>query len=82
MFSVLADPLVWKDYNPKYPEIAKKEAHKVEEILRKIDKLCEVDGKTHHHVGSTAIVGMPGKPIIDIAVCSKNLLPNLPEEFI
>ena len=33
-------------------------------------------------MGSTSIVGMPGKPIIDIAILIKDLFPYIPQYFI
>ena len=61
--------------------------------LRKIFEkyLEELDGKSFHHIGSTAIVGKFGKPIIvgmfkkpviDIMVITKGLLPYIPNKII
>ena len=38
-------------------------------------------GKAFHHVGSTAIIGMFGKPTIDLTCVTKNMLPKIPAEF-
>jgi len=38
--------------------------------------------KGFDHIGSTAITGLSGKPVIDITICTEGLLPNIPDEFI
>ena len=70
------------EYNDRYPEYTKSEALILEALLKKHGYLHEVDGKSSFHMGSTSIVGMPGKPIIDITLTTRGLLPDVPQEFI
>lgn len=53
-------------YDAKWPEYFKEESHKLKKILG--DHLREI-----YHMGSTAIPGMPAKPVIDIMLVFKNL---------
>ena len=41
---------------------------KVENLLKKYCGLIKVDGKSSHHMGSTSIIGMPGKPFVDYTI--------------
>jgi len=50
---------IFKKYNPKYPKLFEKEKRKILKIIPK----AEVE-----HVGSTAIPGLGGKPIVDIMI--------------
>ena len=42
----------------------------------------ELNGKTSHHMGSTSIIGMPGKPLIDFTIITDKLLPDIPNDCI
>ena len=60
----------------------KEEIIHLKRIFQKHDALQEFEGTYFHHIGSTAIVGMFGKPIMDIMVVTKGLLPNMPDAII
>ncbi len=53
---------VFRDYDPIYPKLFRKEKNRLKKFLGK-DVLIE-------HVGSTSIPGMGGKGIIDIAIAT------------
>jgi GrpB-like predicted nucleotidyltransferase (UPF0157 family) len=53
-------------YDPKWPEIFNHESFKLQEALG--DHLREI-----YHIGSTAILNMPAKPVIDIMLVCENL---------
>ena len=54
-----------EEYNQNW----KKEYKKEEKLLKKLlgDKIIEI-----HHIGSTSIVGLKAKPVIDILVVLKS----------
>lgn len=54
------DRYIFKPYNKKSPSLFEKEKAKLRKILGDKDEI--------HHVGSTAVPGLGGKGIIDIAV--------------
>ena len=41
----------------------------------------EVFGSATHHVGASSIKDLPRMNIIDIIVCTKNILPDIPPEI-
>ncbi len=51
---------VYKEYNPKFPTLFEREKERIKGHLK--DAAIE-------HVGSTAVPGLGGKGIIDIAIC-------------
>ena len=44
--------------------------------------LAKFKGKSFFHMGSTAITDMYGKPVPDISIVTKDLLPNFPQNII
>ena len=44
--------------------------------------LVEFKGQSFFHMGSTAITGMYGKPMPDLCIVTKDLLPNFPKNII
>jgi GrpB-like predicted nucleotidyltransferase (UPF0157 family) len=68
------------EWNPKYPELTQKEADKIMNVLK--NYLKEYKGTSLHLMGSTAIHGMPGKPLIDFTITTSNLLPDIPDSII
>jgi GrpB-like predicted nucleotidyltransferase (UPF0157 family) len=70
----------WKEYDAKYPEFTRIAAEKCLKILRPY--LSPYLGKEYHHMGSTAIVGMSGKPYVDFSIVTKGLHPNFPNDII
>jgi GrpB-like predicted nucleotidyltransferase (UPF0157 family) len=50
-----------KEYDPQWPELYKKEAEDIKNLLG--DKITRIE-----HIGSTSIPGLASKPIIDIAI--------------
>ena len=67
------------EYNPDYPKFVKAEIARLKPIMEKYNGLQPFNGKAIYHTGSTAIVGMFGKPIIDLSICTKNMLPDIPD---
>lgn len=55
-----------EDYNPQWKNDYEKEKKLLKEVLG--DKIIEI-----HHIGSTSIVGLKAKPIIDILIVIKSL---------
>ncbi|WAA08983.1 GrpB family protein [Fervidibacillus albus] len=55
----MARHIIVKEYNPLWPELFEKEASRISKILGK--NLVSI-----HHIGSTSVVGLAAKPIIDI----------------
>ena len=64
----------WKEI---YAEKTKEKIKEVEEILEPY--LKEYNGSFSHHMGSTSITGMMGKPAPDFSVVTQGLLPNIPD---
>jgi len=62
-------------YNPKWPEIFKKEKKMLQKALGKM--IIDIQ-----HVGSTAVSRIPAKPIIDIAVAVPELSRKEVEKYI
>lgn len=64
------------DYDACWAELYEKEAQRIKDILN--DELLEI-----HHIGSTSVVGLKAKPIIDILPIVKNLskIDALNQEF-
>ncbi|MCJ8008628.1 GrpB family protein [Lederbergia wuyishanensis] len=58
--------IVVTNYDENWPELFKKEACKIHEILE--DEIVEI-----HHIGSTAVPNLKAKPIIDIMPVVKNI---------
>lgn len=54
---------VFKDYNPIFPDLFQKEKNRIKKVLGKNDLI--------EHVGSTAVLGLGGKGIIDIYIATK-----------
>ena len=67
---------IFRPYDPKYPELFNKESIRLRKFLG--------DNVLIEHVGSTAIPGMGGKGIIDIAVAAndKDDLPKVSSHLI
>ena len=63
-------------HSPKWPEIFKKEKKTLQKAL---GMMIIIDIQ---HVGSTAVSGIPAKPIIDIAVAVPELTRKEPEKYI
>ncbi|MEE9375451.1 MAG: GrpB family protein [Rhizobiaceae bacterium] len=61
------------DYDPKWTEIFNLEKQNIRRIMG-------ADAAEVHHIGSTSVLGMPGKNIVDILVVIENLQPG--EEYI
>jgi GrpB-like predicted nucleotidyltransferase (UPF0157 family) len=66
---------IWRDitsevttvpYNPAWPQMYEEEREKIVEALE--NRIAEI-----HHVGSTAVPGLPAKPIIDIMIAVPRL---------
>ena len=57
----LAGPIVLADYDPEWPGRFEREAARIRAILGARAKVLE-------HAGSTAVVGLPAKPIIDLVL--------------
>ena len=70
-------PLELAEWKPIYAEKTKSIIDEVEKILGPY--LKQYRGKSSHHMGSTAIVGMMGKPSPDFTVITEGLLPNFPD---
>lgn len=68
----------WKEYDPKYPEFTRIRAQEVLAAFK--GYVVTYNNNDYHHMGSTAIVGMPGKPIVDFTIVTKDLLPNIPDD--
>lgn len=65
---------VFKPYNPVFPDLFEEEKNRIKKILRDNDSI--------EHVGSTAVVGLGGKGIIDIYIATdKNNLKNLSKKL-
>jgi GrpB-like predicted nucleotidyltransferase (UPF0157 family) len=65
----LAAPIVVSDYDPTWPEAFEREAARIRSLLGDRVKLLE-------HAGSTSVVGLPAKPVIDIVLA----LPDSSDE--
>ena len=80
-FAKAADvPLVLSEWKECYAEKTKEKMEEVEEILRPY--LKPFRDQTSHHIGSTAIIGMFGKPSPDFSVVTEGVLPNIPDSII
>jgi len=55
----LTGPIVLSDYDPEWPTSFEREAARIRAVLGTRVKLLE-------HAGSTSVVGLPAKPIIDL----------------
>ena len=73
-------PLVLAEWKPVYAEKTQSKIDEVEDILAPF--LKDFRGKFSHHMGSTSIVGMMGKPSPDFTVVTEGLLPNFPDLII
>lgn len=76
--STMHKPLQVLPYNPVWPHQFAAEAEKITLALGDAlaDALTEPLGKAIHHCGSTAVPGLPAKPIIDIVASVKELTYN------
>ncbi|MBI2018305.1 GrpB family protein [Candidatus Daviesbacteria bacterium] len=54
---------VFKAYNPIFPELFEKEKSRIKKVLGSSDRI--------EHVGSTAVLGLGGKGIIDIYIATQ-----------
>ena len=68
------------EWKASYAQRVQEKIKEVEEILKPY--LKEYDGKSSHHMGSTSITGMIGKPTPDMTVVTEGLLPDIPDEII
>ena len=50
---------------------------KFENTIQKYCGLLKLNGKTSHHMGSTSIIGMPGKPLIDFTIITDKFLIDI-----
>ncbi|NHJ31546.1 MAG: GrpB family protein [Asgard group archaeon] len=57
----MSTPIILEKYNPKWPDFFKEEKEEIEKTLGHLIVKIE-------HIGSTAVPGMGGKPIIDIMI--------------
>ena len=57
----LTAPIVVSDYDPSWPSLFEREAARIRDILG-------IRVKRLEHVGSTSVVGLPAKPIIDLVL--------------
>ena len=55
----MAQHVIVTEYNPLWPQLYRQEAEQIRAILR--DNCVAI-----HHIGSTAVVGLCAKPVIDI----------------
>ncbi len=62
----MAQHIIITDYNPNWPKMFEEEAAVIKDILG--ENCVSV-----HHIGSTAVVGLAAKPIIDILPVVKSL---------
>ena len=76
------DDIDLREWNPKYSEFVKRESEAIEAILAKKGVLATYKGQSSFHMGSTAIKGMIGKPVIDMTILTTGLLPNIPNDVI
>ncbi|MCR2822264.1 GrpB family protein [Lederbergia panacisoli] len=58
--------IIVTNYDENWPELFKKEASHIQEILK--NEIVEI-----HHIGSTAVPNLKAKPIIDIMPTVKNI---------
>jgi GrpB-like predicted nucleotidyltransferase (UPF0157 family) len=65
----LTAPIVVSDYDPTWPQSFAREAARIRSVLGDRVKLLE-------HVGSTSVVGLPAKPVVDIVLA----LPDSSDE--
>jgi len=56
----LKDKYIFRPYNPIFPELFKNEKERMEKILG--------DNLQIEHIGSTAVLGLGGKGVIDILI--------------
>ena len=66
----MTNPIIVVDYDPIWPEL-------FESLRRRIASVLDAMAASIEHVGSTAVPGLPSKPIIDIDVLlvSETMLP-------
>jgi GrpB-like predicted nucleotidyltransferase (UPF0157 family) len=57
----LSGPIVVSDYDPEWPALFEREAARIRALLGTRARLLE-------HAGSTAVPGLPAKPVIDIVL--------------
>jgi GrpB-like predicted nucleotidyltransferase (UPF0157 family) len=57
----LAGPIEIREYDPAWPELYEREAKRLRALLG--DRVVRIE-----HVGSTAVPGLPAKPVIDIGL--------------
>ena len=82
MFKFSSRPVSLSKYKAINQKYAKDEIHKIELILKKHGFYSEYQGICGSHVGTTAIPGALGKPMIDLVFCTQNMLPKISIEFI
>ena len=59
--------------------------HYLEKAQAQIDAIKKVLGsycESAHHIGSTSIKGMPGKPQLDLTFVTPKLMPDIPDEIL
>ena len=72
--------LTWCQWSPKQAEEVAELTPKIEKIFA--EYIVQYDGRGVHHMGSTAIKGMPGSGALDICIVTKGLLPNVDDQLI
>jgi GrpB-like predicted nucleotidyltransferase (UPF0157 family) len=60
-----SDPIRLVEYDPDWPDRFKREAERIRAVLG--DRVLQLE-----HVGSTAVPGLPAKPIIDLLLVLEN----------
>ena len=64
--SKLDRPIIVADYDPAWPKLYETERSKVKSLLG--ERAIEVE-----HIGSTAVLGLAAKPVVDIAIAINRL---------
>ncbi|WPU96649.1 GrpB family protein [Mucilaginibacter sabulilitoris] len=56
---IIDEKITVSDYNPQWPELFKEEAFEIHNVLSPVKFKLE-------HIGSTAVIGLSAKPVVDI----------------
>ena len=70
------------DWNPEYPKLASEQMRLVTNLIEKKGCLDTFHGESSYHIGSTSILGMMGKPSVDFAVITKDMLPDFDDDLL
>lgn len=74
--------LVVVEWNPMYSQAVQTVKGGIETAFTGYLATIDDSGDSTFHIGSTAVEGMCGKPIVDFAVVVQGLLPNIPDDII